>query len=166
MRKTIGCVAAMMCAMGMAGEVVAAENNSSQAPFSYDFILKDCQETDSIGDPRSAMRAVDPAYLLKNYFEGGYDVDLAAVKTTLLKNATHGKITPVVDNTGRTWYRYDAEPNYVGNDQAVFMAEFHGKLYKIVVDLHVFMGVTPGDQAPYVSTCPPAKLIKVNGKPG
>jgi len=54
---------------------------------------------------------------------------------------------------------YDPTPNYIGNDRAVFLAEFEGKRYEIVVDLHVFEGpATPGDFG--ASTCPQPKLIK------
>jgi len=132
-----------------------------------DYILKQCQETESTGDPRSAMRSVDPAGWLAVYI-GNRDhrviysnpEALAAIKTTLLEGTTHGKISSVVDNTGRPWYRYDAVPEYVGKDRAVFMAEFEGKRYKIVIDLRVFIGVDENNP-----TCPPPQLIKVNGKP-
>ncbi|MEO7622036.1 MAG: matrixin family metalloprotease, partial [Gallionella sp.] len=135
-----------------------------------DYLLKDCQETTSVGDPTSAFRAVDPAYMLKNYLEwhdksGTLVIDLSSIKTTLLQGTTHGKITSVIDNIGRSWYGYDPIPNYVGNDQAVFMAEFEGKRYKIALELHVFAGSVPGDFGDSHSTCPPPKLIKVNGKP-
>jgi hypothetical protein len=128
-----------------------------------DYILNDCKETQSAGDPRSAMRAVDPAFMLKNYLEwhdktGKLEVDLVAIKTTLLEGTTHGKISSVVDNTGRPWYRYDAVPEYVGKDRAVFMAEFEGKRYKIVIELHVFI-TTDGSG----ESCSPPQLIKVNG---
>ena len=52
-----------------------------------DYILKDCQETESVGDSRSAMRAVDPAFMLAIYLQNhnNREVDgamLAAIKTT------------------------------------------------------------------------------------
>lgn len=126
-----------------------------------DYILKDCQETENGGDPRSAMRGVDPAGMLYIYFQRhGRDVNLASIKTTLLEGTTHGKIFSEVDNEGLTSYHYDAEPNYVGKDRAVFMAEFEGKRYKIVLDLRVFDIVN--ENSP---TCPEPLLIKVNNKP-
>jgi hypothetical protein len=82
---------------------------------------------------------------------------LAAIKTTLLQGTTHGKIFAVVDNTGRTSYHYDPTPNYEGDDRAVFLAEFEGKVYKIVIDLHVFEFVV--DES--ASSCSAPKLIKV-----
>jgi hypothetical protein len=130
-----------------------------------DYILNDCQETASTSDPSSAVRAVDPAYMLKNYLysstNGKIIADLATIKTTLLQGTVHGKITSVIDNTGRSWYHYDPPSNYVGNDKAVFLAQFEGKAYKIVLELHVFEGpATPGDFGQ--STCTTPKLIKVN----
>jgi VCBS repeat-containing protein len=130
-----------------------------------DYILKLCKETESAGDPRSAMRAVDPAGMFAIYLQNHNnrevtDAMLAAIKTTLLEGTTHGKITTGVDSTGRTSYHYDAEPNYVGKDRAVFLAEFEGKRYKIVLDLRVFTFVDENNP-----TCPPPQLIKVNGKP-
>lgn len=73
----------------------------------------------------------------------------------------HGKIFEWVDSDGNTSYYYDAEPNYVGNDRAVFMAEYEGKVYKIVLELHVYTWVN--EKIP--SSCPPPQLIKINGKP-
>jgi len=130
-----------------------------------DYILQTCGETESTGDPRSAIRTVDPAYMLKNYLyvasNGQKIVDLTSIKNiTLLEGTTHGKIFAEVDNSGLTSYHYDPTPNYIGNDQAVFLAEFEGKVYKIVLELHVFMGATPGDFGQ--STCPEPQLIKVN----
>ncbi len=123
-----------------------------------DYILKACSETESTGDPRSAMRAVDPAGMLKNYIQNRdkHYVELASIKTTLLEGTTHGKITTEVDNTGLTFYGYDPISDYIGNDRAVFLAEFEGKRYKIIVELHVLDMVNE-----YITTCPPPQLIKV-----
>jgi hypothetical protein len=129
-----------------------------------DYILKLCKQTESVGDPQSAMRAVDPAGMLAVYLEwnkGAENIDLKTIKTTLLEGTKHGKIITGTSNTGRTAYGYDAEPEYVGNDRAVFMAEFEGKRYKIVIELKVFLQVI--ENVP--SACPPPKLIKVNRKP-
>ncbi|MEQ1533957.1 MAG: hypothetical protein HOO97_07855 [Sideroxydans sp.] len=132
-----------------------------------DFILKTCVETESTGDPMSAMRGVDPAGLLAVYLQN-YDkriVDmamLAAIKTTLLQGTQHGKIFSEIDNDGLTSYHYDPTPNYIGNDRAVFLAEFEGKVYKIVLNLVVSLQVNENPlmegQQP---VCPPPKLIKV-----
>lgn len=139
----------------LAQTVTSGAESATQQP---DYILKECQETESMGDPRSAMRGVDPAYMLKNYIQNRDDhyVDLASIKTTLLEGTTHGEITTEVDNTGRTSYGYDPVPEYIGKDRAVFMAEFEGKRYKIVVNLVVSLGVD--ENSPQ---CPEPQLIKV-----
>jgi hypothetical protein len=54
------------------------------------------------------------------------------------------------------YYEYRSEPGYEGNDRVVFMAEFEGKRYKIVIDLIV--GMVIDENSPQ---CPPPKLIKV-----
>ena len=149
--------------------IVLAQADASGATPQPDYILNYCKQTQSTGDPRSAMHAVDPAYMLRNYIEnrGTQVIELTEIKNvTMLQGATVGKITSVVDNTGRPWYRYDAPPNYVGNDQAVFQAEYQGKAYKIVVKLVVSLTV---GESPLMEgeepVCPAPTLIKVNKKP-
>lgn len=142
--------------------VQAAAPGATSQP---DFILKDCQETEHTADPRSALRGVDPAYALKNYIQNrdNHYVDLAVIKNvTMLEGAKHGEITSGTSNYGRVVFRYDPEPGYLGNDRAVFMAEFEGKRYKIVIDLHVLTIIHDNVD---LTSCPPPQLIKVNGKP-
>jgi hypothetical protein len=136
-----------------------------------DYILTGCQETKSTGDPRSAFRSIDPASWLEGYL-GSRDhrpfslENAASIKPVLLESTTHGKIFAEVDNVGITSYHYDPIPNYVGSDKAVFLAEFKGKVYKIVINLVVTL--TVGESPLYEGeepVCPPPKLIKVNGKP-
>jgi hypothetical protein len=144
--------------------LVQADTSGAGATPQPDYILKYCSETESGGDSRSAMHAVDPASMLRNYLQNRdkHAIDLTNIKNiTLLEGAVHGKITSVIDNTGRSWYRYDSEPEYVGNDRAVFMVEYQGVRFKVVVELHVFTTVM--ENLP--SSCPPPQLIKVNGKP-
>ena len=150
----------------------ATSGSAAGTTLQPDYILKDCQQTPSTGDPMSAMRGVDPAYMLKNYLEaydktGTLNVDLATIKNIfLLEGTTHGKIFGWTDGAGFTSYHYDPIPNYTGNDRAVFLAEFEGKIYKIVINIVVSptVGESPlmSDETP---VCPPPKLIKVNGKP-
>lgn len=132
-----------------------------------DFILQTCGETESTGDPSSAMHAVDPARMLANYLNSSSDkqvvFNLADINNvTLLQGTQYGKITSVVDNTGRSWYAYDPTPNYIGNDRAVFLAQFEGKVYKIVLNLVVSLQVNENpltdEQTP---VCPEPTLIKV-----
>jgi len=126
-----------------------------------DYILNACKETESTGDPRSAMRGIDPAGMFAAYLENHsqrlVDMEmLASIKTTLLQGTQHGKIFAEVDNTGLTSYHYDPTPDYIGNDRAIFQAEFEGKVYKIVLELRVFLMVNE-----YEPTCPEPTLIKV-----
>jgi hypothetical protein len=132
-----------------------------------DYILQTCGETESTGDPMSAMRAVSPANMLANYLNSRSDKQvvfkLADIKNiTLLEGTQHGKLLSSISNTGRTTFHYDPTPNYIGNDRAMFLAEFEGKVYKIVVKLVVSLQVNetplmPGQQP----VCPPPQLIKV-----
>ena len=125
--------------------------------------MKSCQETESTGSSRSAIRGIDPGTALANALSeiAGKDVvpDLSAIKNiTLLEGTKHGKIFGVVDNEGLTSFHYNPIPSYVGGDRAVFMAEFEGKRYKIVVNLKVRLGID--NNSPL---CPanPHQLIKV-----
>lgn len=134
-----------------------------------DYLLTGCKQTESTGPSWSAGRAVDPAGLVKNFMQNKYNrpIDFSAItNVTLLEGTKAGKLTSVIDNTGRTWYRYDPVPNSTGNDRAVFLAEFEGKVYKIVINIVVSPTVgesplLPGEKP----VCPPPKLIKVNRKP-
>lgn len=153
--------------------IVLAQATSPVVTPQPDYILNYCKETESTGDSRSAMRAVDPAYMLKNYFQirdfkGNRIVELDDIKNvTLLQGTQHGEIASKTTNYGRTTFRYHPTPDYVGNDRAVFQAEYQGKVYKIVVELVVSLTVGESPlmegEAP---VCPPPKLIKVNSKPG
>lgn len=135
-----------------------------------DFQLTVCQQTESTGDPRSAYRAVDPAGMLVVYLQ---DRDhrvidsktLAKIRPVLIERTAHGEISSGVTNYGRTTFHYSPVPNYTGNDKAVFITEFEGMRYKIVVSLVVspVVGESPlmdGEEP----VCPPPKLIKVNGR--
>ncbi len=56
----------------------------------------------------------------------------------------------------------DAESGYAGKDKAVFIAEFEGKTYKVVVNMVVGPVIAgPGN----TSACPDPTLIKINSKP-
>lgn len=123
-----------------------------------DFILKDCQETSRI-EPQ-IFNYFSPAAMLGDYLGRSsnrniaYDPSvLATIKVTLLEGTKHGEIS-VVNGS----YFYEPTPDYLGKDKAIFMAEFEGKHYKIVVELHVLTNVM--ENMP--SSCPPPKLIKVN----
>ncbi len=127
-----------------------------------DYLLKECQETEHTGNRPSALRSVDPAGLLRNFIESARKAaidDLSLFKPSLLQGAQHGKITESVSNSGRIAYRYDPNPGYIGDDQAIFMVEFEGKHYKFILQIKVM------EYVPNRTTCPPPQLIKINGKP-
>jgi hypothetical protein len=139
--------------------IVLAQADAASVTPPADYILKDCQETFHTPDPRSAFRAVDPAYMLKNYLQGWVVsgvVNLADIKTTLLQGTQHGKIFGWTDNAGLTSYHYDPAPGFYGDDEAVFMAEYAGKRYKVVIQIKVLEIVNE-----YDSKCPAPELIKV-----
>jgi hypothetical protein len=137
-----------------------ADTSGAGATPQPDYILKYCKETESTGDSQSAMRAVDPASMLIIYlqqYKGAGFIDDAEIKNvTLLEGTKNGVITSGTSSYGRIAFGYDPEPEYVGKDKAVFMAEYQGVRYKIVVDLRVSLFVD--EKAP---VCPPPKLIKV-----
>jgi hypothetical protein len=80
----------------------------------------------------------------------------------MLEGTKHGKIFAEVDNMGLTSYSYSVDPGYLGKDKAVFMAEFEGKRYKVVVNFVITEGID--ENSPQ---CPPGDgtLIKLNPKP-
>jgi len=126
-----------------------------------DYILNVCKETQEMGDPQSAWRGVNPVGMLATYL-GNRDhrpinmAARAAIKLTLVTGTTHGKLNPHTTDDGRLYYMYDPTPGYIGDDRAVFQAEFEGKVYKIVVDIKVLIVID--NNSPQ---CDPPKLIKV-----
>ena len=171
MKAGVWMVVALMGAIGVAGESVAVENNSSLAPLTplTDYIFKDCGELISVGSNRLAANTIDPAGALAIYLgkKSKRDIysSLAAdtIKISLLEATKHGELITKIGSIGRTYYVYDPEQDYAGKDNSVFMAEFEGKRYKIITELHVF-SVAPVEST-WVNSCPPPQLIKVNGKP-
>ncbi len=136
--------------------IVLAQTATPATP-QPDYILKGCQETEQVS---TIFGGFSPAGMISNYIQNrdNRPVELSAIKNiTLLEATKHGSIT------GLTVFQYTPEPNYFGKDKATFMAEFEGKRYKIILDIHVVTKVDEGDNP--TTTCPPPKLIKVNGKP-
>lgn len=142
--------------------LVQAAATGASTPLQPDYILNACKETEH-GDPMSAMRGINPVGMLVTYLinKDNRHIDLAteaSIKTTLLQGSKHGNLVAGTSNYGRTAYRYDPTPSYIGDDRAVFQAVFEGKVYKIVVDIKVLEVV---DETPGGSQCEPPKLIKV-----
>jgi hypothetical protein len=199
MKAGICLVVALMGAMGMVGEVAAAETNSSLAPLTAEiksslapltivlaqaaasgtesssqqpgYLLTECAEIPTMAEPTSAERGVDAAGLLTTFLgnrSNRYidEATTATVKITLLESPTHGKLVANTADSGRIYYMYfinDAESGYAGKDKAVFMAEFEGKAYKVVVNMLV--GPIESFPTNAGSSCPPPKLIKISSKP-
>ncbi len=133
------------------------------------YILKECLETASTGDPMSAMNGVDPAGLLAGEIGIRRNQDLLdslaadTIKIAMLQGTTNGKLVAHTAGNGRLYYMYAPPPNYTGKDRAVFLAEFEGKVYKIVINIVVSPTV---GESPLLEgmqpVCPESQLIKVN----
>lgn len=143
--------------------IVLAQAADTTAPPDYQLI--GCNEVPSAGGAVTAMNGVDPAAKLvmtvmqqaHRKFSSNEEMSatLASVKLTQLQGVKHGQLIPHSPN-GRVVYEYRSEPGYVGKDQAIFMAEFEGKRYKIIANVVVSMSVN--ENSPQ---CPPPQLIKV-----
>ena len=128
---------------------------SIQSP---DYMLTACQEMPGMSEPTSAERIIDPAgYVAGLYYEHfKLEPDPSSVSITLLVSPSHGKIVLVTDNVLWPGYRYDAEPGYAGKDQVTFMAKYHGKTYKVIVNLEVSaVGSIPTNPTIGPGVCPP-----------
>lgn len=145
--------------------VQAAAPGAGSNTLQPDYLLTGCQEIPSLADP--TQRAVDPAGWLAVELGNRSGRDLypvaSTIKFSLLDGTTHGKLISKTA-AGRVYYIYEAEPGYGGKDRAVFMAEFEGKAYRMVVNLRVAPVEGFPENAP--SLCPEPTLIKLNPKPG
>ena len=125
--------------------IVLAQSSSAVAP--PDYIMTKCQGTASAQEfDGTALRAIDPGYALFNALNKAAGMQVVPALTsitniTLLEGPKHGGIVAGTSTSGRTAYRYDPVPDYVGEDRAVFMADYDGKHYKIVVNLKVSWGL-------------------------
>ncbi len=142
----------------LAQAAVSGAGSNTQQPI---YLLKTCDEFQS-GVEGWATPAGWLAVSLGN--QNNRDIlddrtALASIKITLLEAPKHGTFTP--DSTGQG-YLYTPEPGYLGNDKAVFMAEFEGKYYKIVENLIVSVAIN--DTVP-LCPAPAPTLIKLNPKP-
>lgn len=139
--------------------IVLAQAEAAGATPQPDYLLNICQETPSAGDTTTAMNGVNPAGWLRNYLESKDNrvVDLANIKNlTLLESTKHGELVPHTSSSGILYYMYTPIYKYMGDDRAVFTAEFEGKRYTIVVNLIVQK--TVDENTPL---CPRPTLIKV-----
>jgi len=133
--------------------VQAATSDAAQQP---DYLLKACTEFSSGGGG-----VVDPATWLVVQIGNREHRDLyplaATVKFSLLEDVMHGKLIPLTSGTGSAYYKYLAAPDYLGNDKAVFMAEFEGKRYKVIINFVITEGIDENNPK-----CLQPELIKLN----
>lgn len=136
-----------------------------------DYILKDCQETVHDLHEREAFNGVSPSGMLENYLlshdkTGTFRANHSSYKVTLLENSSHGKLIENTSNAGVvssiTHYMYHPKPSYLGKDKAVFMVEFEGKSYKVVLDIHVVGHVNDSDEP--TTSCPSPNLLSYTTK--
>lgn len=133
-----------------------------------DYLFKICTEKPSAGGSITAMNMVDPATWLAAQLQNrsgqsisseDFTAKAASIKLTQLQGTSHGKLIPEETGSEKVSYTYESKPGYVGKDKAVFMAEFEGKRYKIVIDIIVTMDIN--ERSPQ---CPSPKyqFIKIN----
>ena len=130
---------------------ILAEASASSTPPRVDYIFELCTETEPTPDnAQSAWRGVDPAHGLKNYLQSpGRPVRIQDIKVKVLQGTQHGKLSvwgahtvdysspdaPTID--GPSFFRYDPNPGYLGDDEAVFLAKYGGKVFKVIVTIKV-----------------------------
>ena len=148
----------------------AATTAAGGATSSPDYLLKTCMEVSSSTASRAVPNLVDAAGMLVvqigNREHRYIDPATATVKLILLENAKHGELVPETSGSGWVSYTYSSKPGYLGKDEAVFLAEFQGKRYKVVVNLVVSKDLIENpltsDMTP---VCPEPQLIKIKSKP-
>lgn len=122
---------------------LVAQATTVSGSVEYDYVLKDCQETESTGDLFTGFRVLDPASMLENYLasekgKSKRNVGVGAIKTLIVESPSHGKVVVKRDGSGRENCWYDPTPNYEGKDRVSFLVELDGKSYRVVIELHVF----------------------------
>lgn len=161
MKSIIGVTALVM--------LMCNASQSSAQPTRADYILKDCQETVHDFHEREAFNGVSPSGMLENYLlghdkTGTFRANHSSYKVTLLENTSHGKLIENTSNagivSGIAHYIYNPKPAYLGKDKAVFMVEFEGKRYKVVLDIHVVRHINDSDEP--TTSCPSPKFIKLH----
>ena len=98
-----------------------------------------CTETEHTTNLNSAVRSVDPAGAVRNYVQElrNRAIDITEFKPTLLLGPRHGTLNYEVAKSGYMFYTYDPETGFLGKDRAVFMVEYQGKHFRVIVDIQV-----------------------------
>ena len=134
-----------------------------------DYVLTSCEEYNDI--PEESERAgyytsqVSPEVAFATYFDARRksEVDLSALRITLLEEPKHGDfyVTPKLGPGGNDYYSYFPKVGYFGRDKAVFLAQYAGKTYKIVMTLQVQASNVEARGLKYPQPCFDSRLIKV-----
>jgi hypothetical protein len=91
------------------------------------------------------------------------EIDLSALRITLLEEPKHGDfyVGPNEGQGGNDSYNYFPKVGYFGRDKAVFLAQYAGKTYKIVMTLQVQASNVEARRLKYPQPCFDSRLIKV-----
>lgn len=142
----------------------------AQAAFPYetklpDYLLKTCDEVLVSGAATPETNTIYPSGWLVNEISDreGNDISTeefyklsANVRVTEIQDTEHGELIRRITSVGSVSYEYRPEPGFTGNDQAIFMAEFKFKRYKIIADIIVSKTINEE-----TTLCPEPQLIKV-----
>ncbi len=132
-----------------------------------DFLLKLCVEVPTAGGSLTAMNAVDPAGMLaaqlgnrtNRYIDSATET---TININLMEGTKRGKLNPKTSGSGKVYYVYESNPGYLGRDKAVFMADFEGKRYQVVVNIVVSAQVIENPPTSAMTpVCPNPTLIRV-----
>jgi hypothetical protein len=142
--------------------LVAHATAPKAQPLSFDYLLKDCWETEPTpDDPTSALRGSSIANKLRNYYQrfANQKIDTSQVKVTLLQTSKNGELQfESFESEGKyhSGFMYFPKPGYLGKDQAIFAAEYAGKRYKVVLNIIVSYIIDERDPI-----CPEPQLIRL-----
>ena len=151
--------------------VQIAHNQGNKQKF--DYLLKSCKEMPSGLSVGSVISMIGPSYVLSEYFRvyKGRDIDQRLIKETLIEKPKHGEIKLIYESEHNSLGSLHYIPfklgdrngnvGYEGKDRAVYLLEFAGKRYKLILNLIV---TESGDltDVGVPSRCPADKLIKLN----
>lgn len=150
-------------AVPVAEAAIVSQIDSSKAkPISFDYMLKDCWETEPVKPGiNDGLRGGSAASQLRNYYQSyGRKIDTSLIKVELLETAKNGDLQfKQIEEKGKysSGFLYFPKPGYLGKDQVIFSAEYAGKRYKIVLDIVVSQAIV--ETGP--PTCPEPQLIRL-----
>ena len=139
----------------------------------FDYLLKSCKEMPSGLSVGSVISMIGPSYVLSEHFRvyKGRDIDQRLIKETLIEKPKHGEIKLIYESEHNSLGSLHYIPfklgdrngnvGYEGKDRAVYLLEFAGKRYKLILNLIV---TESGDltDVGVPSRCHATKLIKLS----